>query len=458
MLTRGPRDLPERHQTLDATIAWSYNLLPPGDRRLFRRLAAFARGWTIDAATAVIADTGVDALDGLLALVNASVIVPIESASGEPRFTMLETVREFAAQRLVESGEDDRARDAHVAWVLDLVERGGPELVGPDQLHWLGRFDDERDNLRAALDRTIARGDTDPALRLASASWQYWLARGQATEGRRWLDRVLALAGAGDSPALMATRFAAGTLAAAQDDYDVAEPLLQAAVDGWQGTGESEPLARTLQTLGVIALNRGEPGRALALLERALATYGSPVHPFFGPWYALLHSQIAGAASSLGDHGRAVRLAAQGVALQRQVGSELGIALGLLYEGDIAMDRGDAAEARRRYGESVATLARLGDRWYVVSLITCWIIAAAAALPPRKVARLLGANAAIRARLATPVYPRYAGALAAAEAHVRALLSEAAFARAWQQGAARDLDATIAEILALDADDGTAMP
>jgi predicted ATPase/transcriptional regulator with XRE-family HTH domain len=451
LLTRGYRDLPERHQALEATIAWSHNLLPPGDQRLFRRLAVFARGWSVDAATAVIADTGVDALHGIDALANASMIVPTEGATGEPRFTMLETIREFALEQLRLSGEEDRTREAHAAWVLSIVERGGPELVGPNQPRWVARFDDERDNLRVALDWALTRRDADLALRLAAAAWQYWLARGYGIEGRRWLDRVLALAGDDStSPALTAARFAAGTLAAAQDDYAAAEPLLEAALAGWQASGETAPLARTLQTLGVIALHRNDAERAANLIERAIDAYGWPVHPAFAPWHALAHSQLAGARSRLGDHERADRLAARGIALQRAAGSELGEAIGMIYLGDLALDRGDNAGARRRYRESIATLARLGDRWYVLVSITGYTAAAVDDLPPRRVARLLGANAAIRAVSGSPVWPRYAELVAAAAERTRAHVGAAAFERAWDAGATLDLDATIAEILDLD--------
>ncbi len=448
MLTRGPRDLPERHQTLDATIAWSHDLLGPAERRLFRRLSVFAGGWTLDAADAVAGDD-LSSFDSLCALVNASLVMPVGGGE-EPRFTMLETVREFAARELLEHDNEAETRTAHAAWVLELVERGGPELVGPNQVRWLRRLEQERDNLRAALDWALDQRDAALAARLASAAWQYWLTLGHATEGRRWLDRVLAVAN--DLPAALVggVQYAAGTLAAAQDDYGVAEPMLEAATETLRVSGDRAPLARALHTLGIIALNRDEPARAAALLEEAITAYEPTMHPQFGAWHGLAHSQLAAAVSRLGNRERAAALLERSLVLHRDLGSEIGMATGEFYAGDIALDWGDAATARQQYRSSIARLAQIGDRWYVLSVLTCWIIAAADRVPPRQVARLMGTNAAIRERAATPVWPRYARPLAAAETRVRARMSDAGFTRTWNAGTALDLDAAIAAVLAIE--------
>ncbi len=454
LLTRGPRDLPERHRTLRDTITWSYDLLEPAERSLFRRLAVFARGWTLGAAIAIAGDDP-DALETLSAVINASLATPIDSTDDEPRFTMLETIREFAVEKLRESGEEDATRAALADWVLELVERGGPELVGPDQQRWLARFDAERDNLRAALGWALERGDAMTAMRLANASWQYWLTSGNATEGRRWFDRVLALAdGAAPSPELTETWFAAGTLASAQDDYATAEPLLDIALAALEASGESARMARTVHVLGIIALNRDDPARAALLLERALTTYGQPRDVTFAPWRALAHSQLAGALAALDEPERAAEHGTRGLALQREIGSELGEALARFYLGDVARHQNDAVAARRHYRDSIELFTRLGDRWYVLSALSCWLSVAAPDLPPRRAARLLGANAAIREHATTPIWPPYAGPLFAAEAHIRARLSDAGFARAFASGTALDLDAAIAETLALENETG----
>lgn len=193
LLTGGPRDLPARQQTLRNTIAWSYDLLDEAEQWLFQRLAVFSGGWTLDAAEAVAGASGAsgNVFDGLDSLISKSLIW---QTPHQGRFMMLQTIRDYALEQLVESGQADGVREAHARWVLALVEQAEPELYGPDQAAWLERLDAEQENLRAALDWLLAGRNADLALRLAGCLSWYWNLRGRVSEGRTWLEAALAAA------------------------------------------------------------------------------------------------------------------------------------------------------------------------------------------------------------------------------------------------------------------------
>jgi len=205
LLRGGARDVPDRHQTLRQAIAWSYDLLETGEQTLFRRLAVFARGCTLEAAEAVCqavyalaAGPGqsLEVLDGVASLLDKSLLRQQEQASGEPRFRMLETIREYGLECLTASGEESVVRRAHAAYYLTLVEAAEPALTGPEQATWLERLEAENDNLRAALHWAEESGEAEIGWRLAGALCQFWLMRGHLREGQDRLARLLGLAGA----------------------------------------------------------------------------------------------------------------------------------------------------------------------------------------------------------------------------------------------------------------------
>ena len=192
LLRGGARDVPDRHQTLRHAIAWSYDLLEAGEQALFRRLAVFARGCTLEAAEAVCqavddpaAGPGqsLEVLDGVASLVDKSLLRQQEQASGEPRFRMLETIREYGLECLTASGEEPAVRRAHADYYLALAEAAEPALTGPEQATWLERLEAEHDNLRAALQWAEESGEAEIGLRLAGALCQFWLMRGLSARG-----------------------------------------------------------------------------------------------------------------------------------------------------------------------------------------------------------------------------------------------------------------------------------
>jgi len=238
LLTGGSRTALPQHQTLLALVDWSHNLLDERERTLLRRLAVFRGGWTLEAAEAVCADAGLAAdqiLDLLSGLIAKSLILTVRH-SDEVRYWFPESIRAYAIEKLREAGEAPLLRERHGTWVLALAEQATPELFGPRQDAWLDRLDAEHDNLRAALEWSLATPTTDElAIRLVGALAWFWGSRGHVTEGRRWLERVRAQS-AGRTPEYLRACYGAGWLAHLQQDEPSARHLLE----------EALPLAREL--------------------------------------------------------------------------------------------------------------------------------------------------------------------------------------------------------------------
>ncbi len=226
LLTGGARDFPKRQRTLRATIEWSHALLDEGEQLLFGRLAVFSGGRTLEAIDAICdaeGDLPVEAFEGVSSLLDKSLLRQEEGPGGEPRFVMLETVHEFAREKLQGSGEAEQIKRAHAEYFLTLAEEAYPQLRGPDQLEWLERLEAEHDNMRAALTWASERNEAEVALRLGSALSWFWSVRGYYSEGRRWLEEALAIDGRG-APEVRAMALAgAGELASEQGDLDRAK-------------------------------------------------------------------------------------------------------------------------------------------------------------------------------------------------------------------------------------------
>nr|MBF6590632.1 helix-turn-helix domain-containing protein [Ktedonobacterales bacterium] len=287
-LVGGARDLSERQQAMRSTLAWSENLLSAEERVLFRRLAVFVGGCTLEVAEAVCAapegapPLGVEVLEGLSALVDQSLAQQREEG-GESRFSMLHVIREYALERLEMSGEAEALRRAHAASLVALIERAEPELTGPEVGVWLDRLEREHDNLRAALGWAQERGEVETGLRLVAAVFRFWMARGHLREGRAWVETLLAReaevdagnASAVSGPPGAALRraralFAAGVLAVYQGDNTTAETWLEEATAVGQAVGDRPTTARALNMLGVMAMHQGELALAGARLEESL--------------------------------------------------------------------------------------------------------------------------------------------------------------------------------------------
>ncbi len=272
LLTGGRRDAPARQRTLRAAIDWSYALLDEGDRRVFRALAVFAHGCTLEAATAVAgAGPGDPALlDALHSLVDKS-LVRRASAGGATRFELLETIREFAAEELAAAGETQARADAHAAFFLGLAETLDPQLASPQAVEALERIDADYDNLLAALGRLVDAGDPH-AVDLAAAIWRLWYLRGRLSEGRRWLRRVFDQRLGADPAVYCRALMGAATLALHQADYDATARLAAEALTlARAGDDDDASISSALRTLAIVARDQGEDATARSLAKEALA-------------------------------------------------------------------------------------------------------------------------------------------------------------------------------------------
>jgi non-specific serine/threonine protein kinase len=364
LLTGGPQDAPARQRTLRATLEWSHDLLAPAEQALFRRLAVFAGGWTLAAAEAVCRAGGppaTDLLDALAALADRSLVAVEPRPGGGPRFAMLETVREFARDRLLESGETAALRRRHADHFVALAEAAAAGWRGPEQAAWLARLDEEHENLGAALAWAADAGEATPGLRLAAALGPVWQVQGFTDEDRRRVEALLASpASAGDGAAALRARAlsAAGVLALRQGDVAGAEARLAAALELHRAAGDRGAEGATLNHLGVLAYERGDLARAAALHEQALALQRG--RDPGGEADSLGHLAIV--AANRGDLPRAAALYEAGLALHRRLGDPRGSAAALAGLGRLAYDTGDYARAQALYEESLAHRRAVHER------------------------------------------------------------------------------------------------
>ncbi|MGH3144565.1 MAG: ATP-binding protein, partial [Rubrobacter sp.] len=277
-LTGGARDLPERQRTLRSAIEWSHELLGPDERMLFRRLSAFVGGFSLEAVEAVCdagGELSLGTLGGISSLLDNSLIRQEEGSEDDPRFSMLETIREYARERLEESGEAEELRGLHAGYFLALAEEADPAVEGAQQGTWLERLEEEHDNLRAVLSRALEAEDSEAALRMGAALGEFWYLRGHYGEGRRWLEAALAKTDRAP-PARARALHRASWLAFLQGDLDRAKGASEEGLglDGVRHfrTGGGDSVAAELRrTLGISAISQGNSEQATKLFEESLA-------------------------------------------------------------------------------------------------------------------------------------------------------------------------------------------
>jgi predicted ATPase/DNA-binding winged helix-turn-helix (wHTH) protein len=363
LLTGGALDQPERQQTLRKAIDWSYSLLNDAEQRLFRRLAVFAGGCTLEAAEAVCntrRDLGIEPLEGLSSLVDKNLVQPMDRAQIESRFTMLETIREFSFERLLESGEDSSARRAHAAYCLVLAEEGNPELSGVDRTRWLTQCDAEIDNFRAALDWLFQTLDLDWSLRLCAALFRFWDMREHLSEGRARIETVLRLCGEERTRERARLSLFLGALVTAQGDYRAAEHALQSSLSLYEELGDESGIAASLNALAVAARDRGEYTSAQALFERSLACWR-----LLSDRLAIarcLHN-LANVVKVRGDYPRARWALGEATHIFEELGDRSGAAWSINQQGDIARETGDLVTAREFYRRALSAFRKTGDPW-----------------------------------------------------------------------------------------------
>lgn len=360
LLTGGPRTAVPQQRTLRAMMDWSYDLLDQQERRLLQRLSVFRGGWTMESAEDVCrsgaaADGVADVLAGLVeqSLVSAAI-------GTEPiRYRMLETVREYASERLATDGEQDRFRDRHLQHFLALAEQADEALRGPEQAEWLTRLEAEKSNLRAALQWSLGPGrEEGAALRLATALRWFWYFRSYLDEGRSWLVQAIEAERSAPEGLRAKALNAAGTLAFRQGDFSAALSHFERSRDLLERAGDVLGVGLVLGNLGLATSHLGDMKAARSFHERSLAI-------------ALEHGDRRAAANALGNLGHlaidlndfdaAASYVERQIALERELGNAWGLAAGLAMMGRVAKSQGDYDSSRRLITESIALYEQLGD-------------------------------------------------------------------------------------------------
>ncbi len=365
LLTGGVRTALPHHQTLLAAMDWSYDLLAVDERALFRRLGVFAGGFTLDAAEGVCAGEELDqalVLDLLTRLVDKSLIIVDSGPSAEARYRLLETVRQYALNKLMESGETEAVRTRHRNFFLDFAERAEPKLQGSEQKAWLNGLEVELDNLRASLEwcRTDPDG-IDRGLRLAGALWWFWEVRGYWTEARQWLGELVSRSeGIVDAARIKALN-AAASLALRQGDRQTTASLAQQALTLSRELGDKRGAASCLVILGVHACRLENYEQAEALGGEGL-NLSQEVGDNWGTAWA--KSILGLVAREQGDTARALALLEESLVQMRMLGHPWGTGIVLLNVGMIERDRGEFQHAEALFEEALAMFQQLGDRGY----------------------------------------------------------------------------------------------
>lgn len=478
-LTGGPRDAPARQRTLEAAIAWSYDLLDAGEKTCLARLGVFWGGWTLEAAEAICGDD-VAMTDAIASLLDKSLVQVSDDGRGEPRFMMLETIREFALARLSERGETQDVQARHARYFLRLAIEAERGLQGAEQVRWMQRLNAENNNLRAALAWSLSaqatQGDTELGLSAAAALWWFWWTNGQVGEGRDLLVQLLA------RPASDAVRarasLGAGILAFFAGDFGAATPLCEYARDASVGFGDAITHGYAIFMLGTVQTLSGDPDGGYALLAHGaslLRQAGAPA-----AWYVGVTSLAQTLLSfERDDLDAAQRHADEGMAVFRMLGQPYGIGLAFNYQGDVARRRGEQGIATARYEASLPLLRQanakseipavlhnlahsllaqgdavraqalfveglelhreVGNRIGMAECMTGLAAVALAQDQPRRVAMLLGVVDTLLTSLGAPLFAGVQAVHQRTADAARAALSEDAWAHAWSLGRAMAL-------------------
>jgi predicted ATPase len=476
LLSGGAQNLPPRQQALRTAIAWSYNLLDMTERQLFMRLGVFAGGATLEAAEAVASELSIEndelrrgheaeqfsILDGLASLVDKSLLRQDESASGESRFVMLETIREFALEQLQASAAAETLRQRHAGYFLLLAEQAEPELTGSLQEVWLDRLESEHDNLRAALQWALNREAVEAAMRIAGAIWRFWYTRGYLSEGRRWLESVLALVDTlpdvDDTSVVRALPFGlalppasrievwakaltgAGGLAWAQGDFERAHNYYEDALSLFHEQTNELGEALTLDKLGTVALHQGEYERAEALYTQSRSLFRR-LHHSWGNANAL--GNLGTVAQIRGDDAQAQRFYTESLAVRRQLRDKRGISLMLNNLGEVTLNQGDTVQSFAFYVECLALCRELHDREGAAYCLEGLAGIAVARRQIERAAQLWGIAEGLREAIGSPLMPADRTRYDRLVAEARAQIDPAAWQSAWEAGRQTRLDQAV---------------
>ena len=383
--------LPERHRTLRAAIEWSFDLLGTEEQALFTSLAIFVGGFTLKGTEAVGKDLELDAVAGVESLLSISLLRTERMAGGEPRFGMLETIREYALERLGERGDSAAVQRRYAEFYVELVEQAEPALRGPQQLSWVERLDAELANIRAVLTWAMENGETETGLRIGAGLWRFWQLRGHLDEGREHLEQLLA-EGSGSASARASAQHAAACIARTQGDHDAVRRLLEASLPVHRRLAEDWRVPGSLAVLASSALATSDPGRALALAEEGLG-----VAQRSGDIYlvAMLLFNVGLALAWKGELAEAERALEESVSGARRAGNVAGVSHALRVLGSISLARRDYEQARPHLEESLALGREIGQPWCISHSLSNLALVANEARDHDTARRLLAESVAI---------------------------------------------------------------
>jgi predicted ATPase/DNA-binding winged helix-turn-helix (wHTH) protein len=491
LLIAGPRDVPARQQTLRGTLDWSHDLLTSAEQEVFRRLSVFVGGCTLEAAEAVCnvrGDLKVDVFEVVGSLVEKSLLGQEDQTDGEARFAMLETIREYALERLAVSREEAETRRAHAAYCLVLGEEAEFDFAGAESLAWMNRFNAERFNVRAALDYLTLRGDPEWALRLAVALSRFWAKQELAAEGFARLSTILALPAAAPRTKLRArgltsagalgcslgefgtacgfeeealgiyrelddtkgTALLLGNLAFAHRErghYQEARSFLGQSVELWRALGDSPSTARALSNLADVLTLQGEYRSARSVHEESLAVFRALGDR---PGIAWSLSHQADLAREEGDFHVAHALYAEAVEIFRELADQVGIATALADLGSLSRDEGHEEAAERLYEEALQLFRKLGQKLGIAKVLERLACCAVDRQQWSRTLKLAGAAAALRQTIGSRPPVRWKSTLDDTLQSARGALRDHIAEAAWMDGWTMPLEQSVEYALAQD--------
>ena len=491
LLTGGARDLPPRQQTLRSAIKWSYDLLNEKEKRLFRRMAVFRGGCTLAAIEGVCnagKDLDFEPLDGVASLLDKSLLKQEMGEEADPRFFMLETILEYAAEKQGEIREERDLKRQHALYFAKFAEHAQPLLGTSEYEVWLARMETEHDNIRAALQWALApEGDARVGLQLAASLRHFWSIHSYYHEASEWLHKVLARPGAQERTALRGMALAgAGAVAYMMSDYTSSRSLYEESLALFRELGDKQGIAEALDGLGEIATEVGDYETAVPLLEEFLALNlelgdkrGIANSLIQLGWAALRPGDYTLAVARLeealrllrqlgdvpnsalalaglgeialrqGNYERATTLLEESLSIRRKLGHKWGIGVCLGSLGWVALRRGDYEQATRTLVESLLVRQTIGDKGGIAWCLEKLAGVAFAQQNAKRAARLYGAASALRQRIGSVVDPADVPEYERNLAEVRAKLDEATWQRTWDEGQAMTMEAAIVYAQAL---------
>lgn len=445
LLTDGARDRPARQHTMRAAIAWSEDLLTPWQQRLFRSLAIFADGFTLTAAASVMLDPSIDLLDGVLSLTDKGLLQPLSGSAAEPRFGMLETIREYGYERVTTTGELAAVGASHAAYFLRFATAARQDIEGHGRLAAHDQIRGEMENLRAALEWSLSGGDAETAQRLACDLARFWVNVGNLSEGRAWLERAVALDGS-SSPTRVEALYWAAAFASLQNDKARSTELSADGLRLARASGFRLGEALALIQLGDAA-EAEDPGRAEALTGEALALIQTLDEPV---WEGMALRRMGELAGRRGDRDGAAAWHEEAFAIWRRLDHPWGVPDVLRTLADDALDQGDVDTARIRYQASLVRWRGLSERLHMSGCFAGLARVAIAGGQANAAARLFGVVDTLDAAMGYAPPRGLRAAMAAARDASRTVMGEVAFGAAWDEGRSLTLEEAVAEALAVD--------